>query len=263
MDKKTYISLAVAAVFGILAVALTNAYLEQQRKAIFKGTAPVQVLVAKGPLKAGVALERAMMDVYTVPEKFVRASATRPKDMEMIIGQKLKNDLLAGDPILFTDFGVGGSEGELRLQDIVKPGDRALSMPVDDRTGISGLLQPGDHVDIIGTFTDAIKKERVTVTVLQNVAILAVGGKVAGKFKGGADSKYSTITLLVSQEESEILVFALGQGGSLTYVLRHQSDVESSKQTPKVNMDTILKPEVREVLQQKRNQRVQILRGGK
>ena len=262
MGKKPYIALAVAAVFGALAVLMTSVYLDQQRKAIFKGTTPIKILVAKRNLRAGTRLDRSMIDVYTVPEKYVRTSATQPKDLDLILGQRLVNDLRRGDPILFTDLGKPGKGGgRLRIQDIVKPGERALSMPVDEQTGVSGLIRPGDHVDILGTFTDPVKKERVTVTILQNVTVLAVGGKLAGEYRGGG--RYNTITLLVTQEEAEILVFALGHGGRLTYLLRHHSDVETVARTPKVSLATILKPEVRQELQRKRNQRIQIIRGGR
>jgi pilus assembly protein CpaB len=264
MDKKPYIALAVAGVLGVLAVLMTSVYLDRQRKVIFKGTTPVKVVVAKTEIKPGTPLGQNMIDLFEVPEKFVRAGTLAPKDLELVMGQKVSNPLRRGDPILFTDLGQTGKPGErLRLQDIVRPGERALSMPVDERSGVSGLIRPGDHVDILGTFTDPVKKERVTVTVLQNVTVLGVGGQLSGEYKGGRDSKYSTLTLDVSQEEAEILVFALGHGGSLTYLLRHHTDVETARQTPRVSLETILKTEVRNDLQKKRNDRIQVIRGGK
>lgn len=264
MDKKPYIALGVAVVLGIVAVLMTSVYLDRQRKVIFRGTTPVKVVVAKKELKPGTPLDRNSIDFFDVPEKYVRTGAITPKDLDLVMGQKVANSLRAGDPILFTDLGQAGKGTErLRLQDVVKPGERALSMPVDERSSVSGLIRPGDHVDILGTFTDPHKKERTTVTVLQNVTVLAVGGQLAGEYRGTKSAKYSTVTLLVTQEEAEILTFALGAGGNLTYLLRHHSDVETVSQTPKVSLDTILKTEVRNDLQKKRNDRIQVIRGGK
>ena len=108
------------------------------------------------------------------------------------------------------------------------------------------MVNPNDHVDVIGTFTfpdESGKREQaalVTCTILQNVLVLATGKETAkspaSAFGGGA---YSTVTLEVTPREVEMLVFAEQIKGRLSLALRNPSDVHYESELPRVNFEKI------------------------
>jgi len=93
-------------------------------------------------------------------------------EKDEIIGQRVIIALKRGDVILWSNF-VETKTGE-NLSDIIKVGERAFTMSVDIISSIANFLRPNDHIDIIGTFNDPQKGTTATLTILQNVTILAV-----------------------------------------------------------------------------------------
>jgi Flp pilus assembly protein CpaB len=101
-------------------------------------------------------------------------------------------------------------------------------------------------VDILGTFTfpsvaNPTQVESVTLTLMQNVTVIAAGSQIAGQSdmdrRGGGG--YSTITFSVTPREAEILVFAQQTRGQLYLSLRNPSDRDAENELPSVNFDYI------------------------
>jgi pilus assembly protein CpaB len=90
-----------------------------------------------------------------------------------------------------------------------------------------GCVKPNDHVDILGTFMKPEKKEWVTITLLQNVTVLAVGSRLFSKDRGSSETASSrgdqTVTVLVTPEEAELLTFSVDKG-KISLSLRNQND---------------------------------------
>jgi Flp pilus assembly protein CpaB len=83
--------------------------------------------------------------------------------------------------------------------------------------------------------------ETVTLTILQDVSILATGSRMA-KGEGGYQSafegrptSFSSVTFEVTPREAELLVFAQNMKGQLTLTLRNPEDVTFEKDMPEVN----------------------------
>ena len=120
--------------------------------------------------------------------------------------------------------GAAGSEvavvvdlhSDVELDRIITERWRAMSIPVDQASSKDGLLQPNDHVDILGTFMKPEKKEWVTITLLQNVTVLAVGASLFSTDREVSETVSSrgdqTVTVLVTPEEAELLTFAVDKG---------------------------------------------------
>ncbi len=133
---------------------------------------------------------------------------------------------------------------------------RALALPVDKVASFGGLLKPKDHVDILGTFQKPGEGDVETVTLLQNVAVLAVGGRLgSGRevSKGNRrEARVSTVTALVTPEEAELLVFAQDRG-SLSLTMRNEEDVNTEMELDGKNFADIFRPEVRRRIQRVRD----------
>jgi pilus assembly protein CpaB len=108
---------------------------------------------------------------------------------------------------------------------IVKEGKRAIAIKGDKVIGLSGLIQPGNRVDVLVTLKDPSTKKDVTKIVLQGILVLATGTEVEKDDKGEV-SPVDVYTLEVDPEEGEKLSLAATQG-RLQFALRNVTDMKT------------------------------------
>lgn len=181
------------------------------------------ILVAAHPLTAG--------------------SLLRPEDMawkELPPPEMAGDNIARGGPVAETDLVGGvtrrdfGDQEALNANAIVlardrgflsatlSPGYRAISLAVDVAQGVSGLIVPGDHVDIILTQTlsspqGGAAHQVVGETILYDRRVIAVDGTLPALSKSAAPeqrldtrgaSDARTVTLEVTEHEAEQILVA-------------------------------------------------------
>ena len=115
----------------------------------------------------------------------------------------------------------GSGEG---LTALIEPGTRALSVQVNEVSGVSGFIQPGTRVDVL--FTRVFSNgDAATTTILQNVKVIAYGRQLDPAARVDPTSRPTVATLLVTQDQAEKLVLA-GQRGRIQLALRNALDDE-------------------------------------
>jgi pilus assembly protein CpaB len=213
------------------------------------------VVVAGKDIPTGTTLTREskgeLLATLSMPKRSVTSRNIRPEDLELLIGRKFQNTVNKNSPIFWSDI-VGDEQKGGDLATMVNENERAVSIPVDVTSSVTGLVEPNDHVDILGTFTFPSTKgdpqlDTVTLTILQNVTVLATGKETARNLmdagRTGATKmaiSYSTVTLLVTPKEAEMLVFAM-QKGRLTLTLRNPADVGSARDLANINFNYLEK----------------------
>jgi pilus assembly protein CpaB len=120
---------------------------------------------------------------------------------------------------------------------------RAISISVSAAASVSQMVRPADHVDVLGTFSLPSKEqpgvtELVTMTILQDVLVLATGQETANTYRGGNQS-YALVTLQVTPHEAEVLTFAEQMRGRLTLSLRNPEDLHYEKSLQQINFNQI------------------------
>ena len=105
---------------------------------------------------------------------------------------------------------------------MIPPGMRAVSVRVNDVVSVAGFVQPGTRVDVLLTGNPGNGGERQTTTVLENVAVIAVGKSLLERLGVGEQSA-PVITLLVSPDDAQKLALA-GQEGRIQLSLRNPLD---------------------------------------
>ena len=139
-----------------------------------------------------------------------------------------------------------------------------MTVKVDETSTIAGLIQPGDHIDILGTFRqvlDSKNETETTITLLQNVVVLAIGQVTSARSGMRKDrSSSGMLTILVTPEEAALLIHAQ-RVGKLYNVLRNPEDIETFENLPKITFADILQPRIREEIQTARDNRVLVIRG--
>ena len=242
---KNKLILAVALLLAALAFWLNWRYLTIQRQKLLEGHQVVKVIAAKRDLAAMTVLTLDDLVLNDVFQSAVGQNVFYEEDLASLIGKKLLYPVRKLDPILWTQVDMPSRRGT-GLSAVIERGKRAISLAISGAPGVSGLLQPNDHVDILGTFTfpsaaNPTQVESVTLTLMQNVTVIAAGSQIAGQSemdrRGGGG--YSSITFSVTPREAEILVFAQQTRGQLYLSLRNPSDRDAENELPSVNFDYI------------------------
>ncbi len=110
---------------------------------------------------------------------------------------------------------------------VLEPGKRALAVKGDKIIGLSGLIQPGNRVDVLVTWQDPRNKREITKIVLEDIRVLATGTEMEKSGKGETDtSPVDVYTLEVTPEEGERLALAATEG-RLQFALRNALDTET------------------------------------
>jgi len=225
-------------IFNVLFVAsLVGAAVAVTHMASQKSDATVPkeyVLATTMPLPAGTLLRA--QDVTwqgvteTAPDQILRPSAsvlaTKPElDDETrasVYGAVLRHQLTAGEPIRKGVFVKPGDREFLQV--VLTPGARAIAIPVSTGGASTGLLSPGDRVDVIltqnfkGLETAPLTRRSVGETVVENLRVLAIDA--ADTKPAAANGNFGrTVTLEVSAEDAEKINVA-AELGKLSLTLR-------------------------------------------
>lgn len=260
MNKKALITIGISIVCGLVAILMVNTYMTKKEADLYEGMDLVPVVAAARDLKAGEKITMEMLARREVPSKYVQGSAVDPSNVELAVNQKLNFPLKRGDTLLWTDL--ESETDRLSFQGMsysISEKERALSIAVSETAGVAGHISPNDHVDILCTVNDRESGEEATLTLLQNITVLATGDDTSGEERGRR--RYSTLTLSVTLEEAEILVFA-SKKGELTTVLRHPENITTAEEIQKVGFMQVFKSEFRKRLQKNRNQ-IEVIKRGK
>jgi pilus assembly protein CpaB len=149
----------------------------------------------------------------SVPEHYVLKDRS---EKDAFVGAVVRRGLFAGQPITKASVVKPGDRGFLAA--VLSPGMRAVSVPINATSGNSGLIFPGDRVDLILTQTlgggDNDSTRRVSETALSNIRIIAMGASTSDAAQEGkSHPKARTATLEVTprQAESVALVTELGK----------------------------------------------------
>ncbi len=214
-------TLTLALVLGLLAALAGYAGLKATATQVAVNTSKnfVPVVVTATDLTFGTKLDRAQLRVVRYPKESVPAGAY--SSIDSVADQTCKIFLAAREPI--TDLKLSSRGGGLSM--LVRPGMRATSLEVNQVSGVSGFVLPGDKIDVLCTIDGHGRdEETVTKTILQNAEVLASGQKTAQQ-----DNKPITVqavTILVDPAGAEKLALGLHEG-RLHLVLRNPEDSDT------------------------------------
>ena len=188
--------------------------------------ARVRMLVAARPLSIGSLLKDddfREQEVATdqVPEgAFTRGAESRAE----LRGALLRRFVDPNQPVIATDVLRPRDRGFLAA--VLRPGTRAISIGVDVVTGASGLIWPGDEVDLILTQNLQGQGEQqqgrrvVGETILSAVRVIAVDQQISHTAESSAARVVArTVTLEVTSEQAERVAVAM-QLGRISLVVR-------------------------------------------
>ncbi len=201
-------------------------YIQSDRSPVTEAQAPPPVvqpaiLVAARPIPTGALLRAEDIAWRDVGRTDVRVgSLVRGQVQESeFMGAVARRDFGQGEPLIASDFVKPNERGFLAA--VLKPGTRAVSITVDASQSSSGLMLPGDRIDVIlmQSFGDTAEPSRkeVAETVLVDVRAIAVDQSLSAAVKaapadrrvGSPESQLpKTVTLEVTPRQAEVLLVA-------------------------------------------------------
>jgi len=186
----------------------------------------VQVVAASVDVDAGVVLTEQNVRLVDVPASLVPESAMRK--LEDVYQRPMKSPISAGEWILASRVGERGERGAVAN---IPEGWAAVTIPVDATTTHSGMLQPGNQIDLLLTYRDQNGSGDIqrTLAVLEFVEVFAVDARIYGTEAEGEAGQARNITLLVTPDQARAVTLA-GNSGKLSTILRKPSG--SSERPP-------------------------------
>jgi len=99
---------------------------------------------------------------------------------------------------------------EVGLTYRLKPGMRAISIPVDRVKAVSGLIQPGDRVDVLASVPRAPGVQPKAVTIIRGALVLAINQtlEIAGATPSPDSVNLVTVVLGISAAQADLLTMA-------------------------------------------------------
>lgn len=220
--NRSWVILVVALTLGAMAAYGVNRYIKRQVEDIEardKGKRTVRVLVPSEDLVKGTPLTTKIVAVREIPAAWSHSNAVTPEQFDRVENQKLAYPAVRGEMILWSML-----EGERTpsFSSRLAVGRRAITVPVDEVNSISGMVEPGDRIDLMVSVRRDNKA--YMFPLLQNVPILATGSQAVPE-SAGKDGKrtFTTITLEASPGEAQ-RVLAAREVGKLAAVLRAPGD---------------------------------------
>jgi len=164
------------------------------------------------------------------------------EDLEVLLNRVTSTYIPKDVPIYPTMLAeVGTPPG---IQTRIKPGYRAVSVGIDEVTGVAYQLKPGDRVDVISLVERRRHDGRtdfISRIILQNVEIAAVGRTLhRGKPGNAPKSVARSVTLLLKPEEVTKLHLAQSNRGKISLALRGNADNVESNMLASANNDQLL-----------------------
>ena len=222
---RPWLMLALALASGGLAAYLAMRYLRQQVTPLAAApTKSGRLIIAARPLPIGTVLtEQDIKTVDWVAGAMPAGFITTPADA---IGRGLMSPLAENEPVMDAKLAPKGAGGGLPV--IIDPGKRALTMRVNDVSGVAGFVTPNTRVDVLLTINDNVNTtEPATRIIMQDVRALAAGQQLQPD-KDGKPQSVGVVTFLVTPEQAETLALA-SQQGSIQLALRNMLDTMQIK----------------------------------
>jgi len=236
--KKVYIA---AAVLAVLTGALLYVWLGNVEKSSEVEIQYETVIVAAQDIPAYTVITSDMLTSAQVPlgtaHEYAAISASA------VVGLTTESDILTGEQILTKKLKVMG-ESSSGLSYVVPSGMRAVTIAVDDISGVNGLIRIGDYVDVVANLSTTYGSDpaaetpaevSTTTVAAQNVLVVSLDSKLSDD---GTQTGYSYMTLILSPEDAMRVIEGY-RIGTLTVILRSSGDHSKNSEKPVVPDDLV------------------------
>ncbi len=206
MKQRLIFIYIVAAVFAFGITLLTRKIMQFDNS-----QANTKVLIAAKDMAVGTIVAKEDLTWQLWPVKALNPSFiedSNSKETDRIIGSIVRYTVIKNEPILSAKF-VRSSEKSL-LAAIISPGKRAFTLQMGKNANLTGLLSPGDIVDIVIATKNAQNlKDSIAETIVRKVPVIATDGRLARDETVKKIEPPEEVTIEITPQQAEYLAAAL------------------------------------------------------
>jgi pilus assembly protein CpaB len=227
----TIVMIGFAVLFGLLAVFIAQAWLNNQAEMRMRSleahkttpTATKNIVVAAKPLRYGMQLSAdALREIPWSGDSVPRGAFTSISEIMSGGKRVVLAPIEANEPVLALK--ITGAGQRATLSSLVEDGMKAVTIRVNDVEGVGGFVLPGDRVDVVLT-RQSDKDKASTEIVLQNARVLAVDQSADASADKATVAK--SVTLEVSTEQAQ-RVWLASSVGNLSLLLRKAGETSAA-----------------------------------
>jgi pilus assembly protein CpaB len=218
MSMKTWAPLAVAVGLGLVAAVAARKYMAQANGPRHE-VHTQRIVVASHDVAPGTALTQGDLTLQSIP---MDASATGTfAQVSDVVGRVTLASLGKEKAVIAAMLAPTGTNSG--LQSLIPEGMRAMTLEVNEFSGVAGLLTPGCRVDVLATLRPDQKDGVTTRVIAQNLQVKAVGQSLSAQPEAKSDDKNNkerkeqtllprSVTLLATPKQAEMIQLACDSG---------------------------------------------------
>ncbi len=222
MKGKAIIPLVLGLCVGLVAVKLLVDTLKKAQAS--GGGKAITAVRAKQDIDAFAVITAEMVELVQTSDSKFAPTQERMDKLESVIGRVTGKSIPQHAPVLSSMLAPEGTASGMVGR--IPMGFRAVSVEIDEVSGVAYQLKPNDWVDVIVVMdidsgNARRKKKTVAEVILQHVQVAAIGQATTGKPGEGASKVKAakSATLLIPEEDVPKLHLA-GTRGKLTLAMR-------------------------------------------
>ena len=210
-------SVAAVAMFAIIYFSLSfwDSKKEEVKEVFVQPTEKtemVKVVSAKSDIAPRTRIQESMLQVIEMPPDSVPNGAIT--NMSEVVNSPARIQIFSGDVI--TQQKVYHESGQAGFVGSIPPDCRAVSIGVNDITGVAGFAKPGDYVDLVLVEKDEKNKSATSNILLQNVLLLSINKDMNADSANSSSEGESSATNAINNPT--IATFALRPDETLKLV---------------------------------------------
>lgn len=225
--NKSVVFLVLAVILGIAASFLASNYIQQRISELAAANNTdqelVTVVVPRKNMESGEQATYSNMATRKVPATFVPAGAISATQFDAMVGSILVSPAKQGTPVTSSML----QRNYARFSDRLRKDSFAFTMSVDQVNSISGMIAPGDYVDLL--FVTERNEVATVLPLTDNVLVLATGVRAQNEpGRKGMTMQYSNITMEVTPKQANKILLAK-EAGEVRVLLHHPKANKSLK----------------------------------
>ena len=229
MSASTLVMIGFAAVFGLLAVFLSQAWLNNQADlrlksldALRKTTPPTStIVVADKSLRFGELTASSLREVAW-PGAALPAGAFA-KIADILTGKRIVLGAIDTNEAILKSK-ITGPGQRATLSAVLGDGMKAVTIRVNDVEGVAGFVLPGDHVDVVLSRNE--KSEPLGDVVIQDARVLAIDQLADDRSQTPSVVKAVTLEVGIADGQKVALASTVG---TLSLLLRKAGEIVDQK----------------------------------
>lgn len=218
---------------GILAIVLVELYVSQAIESFQEDPGAVKLVKFVQDVQPNRKFSPEMVEIVRLPDGYQEAlqGTVKPGELPVVIDKVIPRGAKTGQFLLWSMFKQDEGRPEL-IQNVIPVGMRVVPIPLDKYSGAGGWIQPGDTVDLVGTFSRAGavgEQTQETWVFLEKVKVVATGGRTGymKSIEEGGPREYGDISVLVTPANALKIVYALEHSSTIRALLRNPQDTQS------------------------------------